>query len=195
MVESRECSRFENMNPFQAIEDSDENEELSKVCHMCLDQSGYQPEGEPWMIMGPRGTKRIQAVETPENKIPMSLTFQVTSVNKPLLSVKRVTEKGNHVSFGPKPEDNFIVNKKTGDKIALRSNGKGSFLMDVNFENGGKISITLDSGAEESVCPKEWGSQFGLKAADMWLNFKGANGSKIDHFGQRSVRVFSPFIR
>ena len=104
------------MNPFQAIEDSDEDEELSKVCHMCLDQSGYRPEGEPWMTMGPKGTKRIQAVETPENKIPMSLTFQVTSVNKPLLSVKRVTEKGNHVSFGPKPEDNFIVNKKTGEK-------------------------------------------------------------------------------
>ena len=67
--------------------------------------------------------------------------------------------------------------------------------MDVKFENGDKIVITLDSGAEESVCPKDWGSQFGLHKADQWLNFKGANGSKIEHYGQRSVRVLSSFQR
>ena len=36
-----------------------------------------------------------------ENKISMGLTFQVAAVKKPLISVKRITEKGNRVCFGP----------------------------------------------------------------------------------------------
>ena len=63
------------------------------------------------------------------------------------------------------------------------------------FEDGVKTEITLDSGAEESVCPRNWGSQFKLQQADRWLNFKGANGSKIEHYGQRNVRVVSTFQR
>ena len=153
------------------------------LCGLC-----EEPE-EPWKVV--TNSRRIQGVESKPKGIAMGLTFQVTSVNKPLLAVKRVTEKGNHVSFGPQPEDNFIVNKVTGDKIMLRPNGKGSYLMDVNFENGAKTAITLDSGAEESVCPKSWGSQFGIQNADRWLNFKGANGSKIEHYGQRNVKVYS----
>ena len=35
----------------------------------------------------------------------MSLGFQVADVKKPLVSVRRITEKGNLVQFGPKPED------------------------------------------------------------------------------------------
>ena len=52
-----------------------------------------------------------------------------------------------------------VVNNKTGDKLKLRENGRGSYLMDVDFVGGGKGEITVDSGAEESVCPKEWGSR------------------------------------
>ena len=150
------------------------------MCHMCLDQRGYRPEGEPWMIMGPKGTKRIQAVETPENKIPMSLTFQVTSVNKPLLSVKRVTEKGNHVSFGPKPEDNFIVNKKTGDKIALRSNGKGSFLMDVSFENGGKLLSLWTVGQRRVFAQKSGDPNSGSRLLISGLILRERMGAKLN---------------
>ena len=47
----------------------------------------------------------------------MRLNFQVTDVKKPLMSVKRIVEKGNHVSFGPGEKDNFIVNRATGDKL------------------------------------------------------------------------------
>ena len=67
----------------------------------------------------------------------LCLGFQVARVKKPLVSVKRIIEQGNHVAFGPEKEDNFIVNKKLGDKIMLRPNGKGSYLMDVCLVAGG----------------------------------------------------------
>ena len=38
----------------------------------------------------------------------MVLCFQVTDVRKPLLAVKRITERGNIVQFGPAENDNFI---------------------------------------------------------------------------------------
>ena len=129
-----------------------------------------------------------------EGKV-MSLSFQVADVQKPLVSVKRIAEKGNHMAFGPGTEDNYILNKLTGDKIMLRPNGKGSYLMDVSFVGGGRVEITVDSGAEESVCPWEWGSQFGTKPASKWMTFKNASGGFIDHYGTREVLVVSPFLR
>ena len=90
----------------------------------------------------------------------MCLGFQVADVQKPLVSVKRIVEKGNYVGFGPGDEDNYILNKSTGDKLILRPNGQGSYLMDASFVGGGKAEIIVDSGVEESVCPLDWGSQF-----------------------------------
>ena len=93
----------------------------------------------------------------------MKLAFQVADVKKPLISVKRIVEKGNFVSFGPEEGDNFIMNKKSGNKIKLRPNGRGSYLMDVEFVGGGRTEITVDSGAEESVCaPGNEGRSSGL---------------------------------
>ena len=88
----------------------------------------------------------------------MGLCFQVTDVRKPLLAVKRITERGNIVQFGPAENDNFIKNKLSGDKVLLRQKG-GSYIMDVSFGETGQdwIEIIVDSAAEESVCPYEWG--------------------------------------
>ena len=97
------------------------------------------------------------------------------------------------MSFGPNKEDNFILSKNTGDKLMLRPNGKGSYLMDVSFAGGGRTEITVDSGAEESVCPWGWGEQFGVRPADRWMTFKNACGGTINHYGTREVLVESPF--
>jgi hypothetical protein len=83
------------------------------------------------------------------------MNFQVAKVKKPLLAVKRITEKGNRVQFGPGPKDNFIESLTKGAKIDLTPNGRGSYLMEVEFVGGGKTQITVDSGAEESVCPED----------------------------------------
>ena len=122
----------------------------------------------------------------------MCLSFQVADVKKPLVSVKRIVEKGNYVSFGPGKEDNYVLSKSTGDKLLLRPNGKGSYLMDVSFVDGGRTEITVDSGAE-SVCPWGWGSQFAVKPASTWMRFRNASGGLINHYGTREVVVVSPF--
>ena len=128
-------------------------------------------------------------MEGEQSKSDLNIGFQVADVKKPLISVKRICEKGSVVCFGPENSDNYIRNKQSGAKIPLRKNGKGSYLMDVCFVNGGRTEITVDSGAEENVCPQTWGSQFGLQPADKWMNFRSASGSEIAHYGKRNVRV------
>ena len=132
-------------------------------------------------------------VEKGDKKM-MCLDFQVADVKKPLIAVKRITEKGNHVTFGPNLEDNYIWNKASGDKMMLKPQGKGSYVMDVEFVGGEKTVITVDSGAEESVCPWEWGEKlFGTTAAESWMTFKNASGGNIPHWGKREIKVVSPF--
>ena len=77
--------------------------------------------------------------------------------------------------------------------MLLKSNGKGSYLMAVRFVGGEKTEITVDSGAEDNVCPWEWGKQFKMMDADTWMLFKDASGGTIAHHGKRDVQVVSPF--
>ena len=55
------------------------------------------------------------------------------------------------------------------------------------------VEITVDSGVEESVCPRRWGWQFEIKPADKWMSFCNAIGGRTDHYGKRDVLVKSPF--
>ena len=122
----------------------------------------------------------------------MNLTFQASDAKKPLLSVRRVVEKGNHVHFGPTEADCFISNPQSGNKMPLKFNGKGAWVMEVAME-GAKHWITVDSGAEESVCPKDWGASFpALAPPNGYVPFKTAQGHVMGHYGQRTVQV-SPF--
>jgi len=161
---------------------------------------GYQKVDTPVHWFEGEGEKDeekwIQPVESDKtgDKRCIGLTSQVADVKKPLVAVKRIIEKGNHVSFGPQPEDCYIMNKQSGDKMLLKSNGKGSFLMDVCFVGGERTSITVDSGAEENVCPWEWGhALFGMREADRWMTFRNASGGEMLHYGSRDVLVTSPF--
>ena len=51
--------------------------------------------------------------------------------------------------------------------------------------------ITIDSAAEESVCPQKWAEGFGLQRADRPLKLVNASGGRIEHFGNRAVS-FNP---
>jgi hypothetical protein len=142
----------------------------------------------------PDEATEICAVNAGIEETVVGMTFQATDVKKALAAVWRVCEKGNLVQFGEDPEDCFSKNKKSGRKIYVRKKGR-SYVMDVEFvkkENGetismGKGEITIDSAAEESVCPKDWGGAFVLKTARKTMNFKTANGQSMQHYGERLI--------
>ncbi len=75
----------------------------------------------------------------------------------------------------------------------LKARGRGSYIMEVEFEGGGKTEITVDSGAEENVCSWGWASQFEVRPADKWMKFRNASSGFIENFGQGDVIVTSPF--
>ena len=133
-------------------------------------------------------------VEESQGKASMiKVDFQVAEVRKPLMSVKRICENGNRVCFGPNCEDNYVENMKTNKRVGLRPNGKGSYLLDAKFKGGENISVVVDSGAEENVCPTWWGEQFGMTEPKAWLNFSGADGANIPHYGKRAIVMESTF--
>ena len=71
-------------------------------------------------------------MRTGENRL-IGLPFQVFDVKKPLVSVKRICEKGNIIQFGPKSEDNFTMNVKTQEKIWLIEEN-GQYMMEASLE-------------------------------------------------------------
>jgi hypothetical protein len=134
----------------------------------------------------------VCGVESEETVV--GLTFQATDVKKALAAVWRVCEKGNVIQFGDEPADCFIKNKRTNRKIFMRKK-KGSYVLDVEFviKKGvetislGKGEITVDSAAEESVCPIDWGGAFPLKEPKKHMHFKTASGQDMQHYGERAV--------
>ncbi len=196
-TQTRGWPKIASRNKFGDLEDSDdeedsEEEEIKIEPPPALPKKGFESvQRKRWRKVKFGDECDLDVCPVEAKDIKMSMKFEVADVKKPLISVKRICEKGNRVSFGPKDEDNFIQNKDTGDKILVRPNGKGSYLMDVSFVNGTSTSITVDSGAEENVCPYDWGSQFGMRDPVSWKNFCGANGSRIDHYGTRDVKVVS----
>ena len=127
-------------------------------------------------------------------EVVVGLTFQATDVKKALTAVWRICAKGNIVQFGGSPEDCFIRNKASNRKIFMRKK-KGSYVLDVEFvtkKDGvavslGKGEITVDSAAEESVCPLDWGGAFPLKEPKKKMCFKTASGQDMQHYGERVV--------
>ena len=56
---------------------------------------------------------------------------------------------------------------------------------------GVATEITVDSAAEESVCPLRWAEQFGLKPVEKGCGMKlvNASGGRINHWGSRTVAM------
>ena len=49
--------------------------------------------------------------------------------------------------------------------------------------------LSVQSGAEESVCPRDWGKQFEMYEPERWMKLRAASGGKIEHYGKRDVKV------
>ena len=137
------------------------------------------------------GEKDLCQVKGGERKV--KIRFQVAEVKKPLMAVKRIIECGNRVVFAK--SGSYIINDRSGERLALREIGRGGYIMDMNLVGGGKGEITVYSGAEESVCPKDWGNRFRVNEDVPKLKFRGADGSLIRHHGERTVVVTSEGFR
>ena len=131
----------------------------------------------------------LEPVEA-EDVANLNLNFQVAAVRKPLLSVKRIAELGNRVVFGAGAKDSYIENVESGKRLILRRKGRGSFVLKVRFVDGSEEDIVVDSGAEESVCPRERGERpYGTQQAERRIQFRHAGGGYMDHYGQRAMEV------
>ena len=74
-----------------------------------------------------------------------SMGFHVTEVKKPLAAVSRIAEKGNLVQFGPRPEDCYIMNIETKEKMMMRLE-RGTYVLDVEFEVDKDLDVPIDLG-------------------------------------------------
>ena len=104
----------------------------------------------------------IGAVEG--NAEMMTMKFEVCDVKKALAAVWRIAVKGNRICFGPQNEDCYVQNVRDGRKMMMRRKG-GSYVIDVVM-NGESMEITVDSAAEESVCPNWFGEDFGIQRVE-----------------------------
>ena len=78
--------------------------------------------------------------------------------------------------------------KKVGDNIDEQNLMIGHVAKQ-NWVRRGRSEVTVDSAADESVCPKAWGDVFELQEVVPGKEMKltNANGGKIEHYGQRDV--------
>ena len=143
-------------------------------------------------VVGDEGEVKRMFIGAVEEVATIGMNFQVCEVKKALAAVRRICKAGNVVQSGSEPEECYIENKMSRKRVALRHKG-GSYVMDVQFvrEGNGEVmyvaEITVDSGAEESVCPVEWGKEFGTKAAAETMRLVNAGGGTIRHVGSRRV--------
>ena len=134
----------------------------------------------------------------------MTMKYQVVGVKKSLAAVSNICKAGNVVQFGEGPEECFIMNKKTKRKVMMKQK-KGSYVLEVDFvkkmsedrfEKIGSEVITIDSGAEESVCPLGWGEAFGMVPVPtgMGMRMINAAGDQMPHYGGRKVEFAATFF-
>jgi hypothetical protein len=93
---------------------------------------GTRPAGRKMRFINASGGEmghygeRTASFRTVGEAAIMSLTFQVSDVQKPLAAVRRISEKGNRVVFGP--TENYIENVSTGRRIQMVKKG-GSYVV------------------------------------------------------------------
>ena len=83
------------------------------------------------------------------------------------------------------------------ESIQLRME-KGTYVFDVEYQNGEQGTITLNSGAGVGVWPRELQREVPMMPKDPTLRMTAANGTAIDNLGTKVIRfkgVESSFCR
>ena len=80
--------------------------------------------------MGHYGRREVKLQRVGVNGQIMSLSFEVTEVTKPLVTVRRITEHGNEVRFTS--TGGWVENREKGTKIPLERKG-GCYVLSVDL--------------------------------------------------------------
>ena len=129
-----------------------------------------------------KDVKFVGAVE----KCKLGMLFQVCEGTNALAAVSKMDEKGNRVVF--EHGGGYVEHIATRRRVKMRKKGD-AYVIDVVLSNGQKEEITIDSGAEESVCPWLWGEELGMKEATAKISLVNASGKPITHYGSRDIDI------
>jgi hypothetical protein len=128
--------------------------------------------------------KFIGNVNGPKMTRGAQIEFNEADVRKPLASARWVAKAGNGIWL----EENggYIQNLATGEKMSVRV-VNDVYVFDVELDDKTKDVITLDSGAGCSVWPRGRHSGTSKMSPGGGCKMIAANGSPIEHYGQRRV--------
>ena len=166
--------------------------------HGCRNPPGFNIEvHNPFQMLEPDDDEEIEGVDANifighvgdgGRKLSRAsgMRFNVAKVKRPLASAAKVVQAGNRIQMGPRPEDNYIQNLETGEKIAIRVE-RGTYVFDVEYKDGSEGTITLDSGAGVNVWPEELLPNIPMMAKDPGLRMTAANGTLIENLGTKVV--------
>ena len=115
-----------------------------------------------------------------------AMEFNEADVRKPLASAACVAKAGKGMWLDS--NGGYIQNFKTRECMMVKIEN-GTYVFDVELDNGDMAKVTLDSGAGCNVWPK--GKAAGTSKVmpkKSGVNMIAANGTQIGHYGQRQVR-------
>ena len=171
------------------VGNSDDEERVNVVAgRECGTQCATSKKAD-WKLHRKVGVE-VGAVETRIARVKSrerGMRPNVARAQKPLASAAEVVEAGNKISMGLAPDDNYIMNDTTGEKIALRID-RGTFVFDMEFQDGEVGTITLDSGAGVNVWPENVQSHVPMMAKDPRLRMTVGNGTNIDNLGTKIIK-------
>ena len=126
---------------------------------------------------------------------PMEDEYQVVVSRKNMKAKLKdregVEKKGDFVKNKPKKEGDFVKNKpkveKEGDFVKDKLKSICAVSEAGPWKTVGPGEITVDSTAEESACPKNWGQVYKTKEPEKWLKFMNASGGRMGHYGAKEA--------
>ena len=122
--------------------------------------------------------RQVAAIEEEEEEVEVGSVWIVGSVE---LEVDKSEEPYWKIVKGKKTR--MKKDKVVEEEIEINQVSRDG------WDSFGKAVVTVDSAADESVCPKDWANMFDLQKIEEGkeLRLRSANGGKIAHYGQRDV--------
>jgi hypothetical protein len=155
------------------------------------DQAEIADVGGVWMIGAVDVTEEVEVnhvtAEAKKLTRESGMCFHVARVQKPLASAAKVVAAGNRIVMNPDGGESFIENIASGERLAMRVE-RGTYVFDVEYEDGKEGSITLDSGAGVNVWPMDLQKGVPMMPKQKGLKMLAANGTEIENLGRKLIK-------